>query len=100
MPVAIHEVMDPFILHELDLVPGDTLYTFSDGYADQFGGPNGKKFLVRNFRELLMGIQDLPMIRQGIRLDEVFEEYRKDVEQVDDVVVIGIRYRQSASEGQ
>jgi len=92
MPVAIHEVMDDFSLHELDLRKGDTLYTFSDGYADQFGGPNHKKFLVRNFRNLILSIQDLSMIEQGTRLDETFENYRKDVEQVDDVVVIGLRY--------
>ena len=92
MPVAIHEVMDRFTLHELDLVSGDTFYTFSDGYADQFGGPLGKKYLVKNFRNLLTSIQDLSLIDQGIRLDEVFEDYRNDVEQVDDVVVIGVKY--------
>ena len=92
MPVAIHEVMDDFSLHEIDLEKGDTFYTFSDGYADQFGGPGNKKFLIKNFRNLIVSIQDLPMVEQGARLDEVFEDYRKDVEQVDDVVVIGLRY--------
>ena len=92
MPVSIHARMDPFTLHKLDLQKGDTFYTFSDGYVDQFGGPNQKKFLAKNFRKVLLEIQDMPMIDQGRRLDEIFEEYRKDVEQVDDVVVIGIRY--------
>jgi serine phosphatase RsbU (regulator of sigma subunit) len=92
MPVAIHEVMQPFTLHELDLVQGDTFYTFSDGFADQFGGPLQKKFLAKNFRNLLASIQDLPMIEQGVRLDETFEAYRENVEQVDDVVIIGVRY--------
>ncbi|MCK4748799.1 MAG: DUF4154 domain-containing protein [Bacteroidales bacterium] len=92
MPVAFHEIMDPFTVHQLDLEKGDTFYTFSDGYADQFGGPLQKKFLAKNFRNLLTSIQDLPMIKQGIRLDEAFEEYRDDVEQVDDVVIIGIRF--------
>jgi serine phosphatase RsbU (regulator of sigma subunit) len=92
MPVAIHEVMGEFSLHEIDLEKGDTFYTFSDGYADQFGGPNNKKFLVKNFRNLIVSIQDLTMAEQGARLNEVFEHYRKDVEQVDDVVVIGLRY--------
>ncbi|MEN8201553.1 MAG: YfiR/HmsC family protein [Bacteroidota bacterium] len=91
MPVAIHEVMEPFTLHELDLKSGDTFYTFSDGYADQFGGSKQKKFMIKNFRNQLLSIQDLPMIEQGRRLDEVFEEYRSDLDQVDDVVVIGVK---------
>jgi serine phosphatase RsbU (regulator of sigma subunit) len=91
MPVAIHDLMEPFTLHELQLKQGDTFYTFSDGYADQFGGPKRKKFLAKNFRNLLLSIQDLPMIEQGNRLDEVFTEYRNDFEQVDDVVVIGVK---------
>jgi serine phosphatase RsbU (regulator of sigma subunit) len=91
MPVAIHEVMEPFSLHQLYLKQGDAFYTFSDGFADQFGGPSGKKFLAKNFRKLLLTIQELPMIEQGNRLDEVFNEYRNGVEQVDDVVIIGVR---------
>jgi serine phosphatase RsbU (regulator of sigma subunit) len=93
MPVAIHEVMDPFTLHEVKLKIGDTFYTFSDGYADQFGGPQQKKFMAKNFRKLLLTIQDQPMIEQGKILDAEFENYMKDVEQVDDVVVIGVKYR-------
>jgi serine phosphatase RsbU (regulator of sigma subunit) len=92
MPVAIHEVMDEFNLVTVDLEKGDTFYTFSDGYVDQFGGPKQKKFLSKNFRSLLLEIQNLDMIDQGKRLDEVFEDYRADVEQLDDVVVIGVRY--------
>lgn len=91
MPVAIHDVMEPFTLHQLQLKQGDTFYTFSDGFADQFGGPNRKKFLAKNFRNLLLSIQDLTLIEQGNRLDEVFTDYRKEVEQVDDVVVIGVK---------
>ena len=91
MPVAIHEVMDPFTLHQLELKEGDTFYTFSDGFADQFGGPKEKKFLAKNFRNLIVDIQNLPMIGQGKRLDEVFADYRKEVEQVDDVVIVGVR---------
>jgi serine phosphatase RsbU (regulator of sigma subunit) len=91
MPVAIHEVMEPFTLHELSLERDDSLYTFSDGYSDQFGGPSKKKFLVKNFRRLLLSIQELPMIDQGVHLDRSFEDYRKEMEQIDDVVVIGVR---------
>jgi len=91
MPVAIHDIMDPFTLHHLKLKRGDTFYTFSDGFADQFGGPNRKKFLAKNFKNLLISVQDLSMIKQGKRLDEVFTDYRLDVEQIDDVVVIGVK---------
>ncbi len=91
MPVAIHEIMDPFTLHEVDLQKGDTFYTFSDGYADQFGGARQKKFMSRNFRNLLLSVQDLPMMEQGIKINEVFEAYRSDTDQVDDVVVIGVK---------
>jgi serine phosphatase RsbU (regulator of sigma subunit) len=91
MPVSIHEIMDPFSLHHLKLKKGDTFYTFSDGFADQFGGPNRKKFLTKNFKNLLLSVQHLSMIEQGNRLDEVFIEYRLGVEQIDDVVVIGVK---------
>ena len=91
MPVAIHDLMDVFTLHQLKLKQGDTFYTFSDGFADQFGGPKRKKFLAKNFKNLLLSIQDLSMIEQGNRLDDVFTEYRKEVEQIDDVVVIGVK---------
>jgi serine phosphatase RsbU (regulator of sigma subunit) len=91
MPVAIHEVMEPFTLHELDLHRGDTFYTFSDGYADQFGGTKQKKFMIKNLRNLLLEVQELPMIEQGKKLDETFESYRSELDQVDDVVVIGVK---------
>ncbi len=91
MPVAIHDIMNPFSLHQIQLKKGDTFYTFSDGFADQFGGPKRKKFLAKNFKNLLLTVQDLSMIEQGNRLDEVFADYRKEVEQIDDVVVIGVK---------
>ncbi len=92
MPVAIYDIMNDYQMTTIDLKKGDTFYTFSDGYVDQFGGPAQKKFLSKNFKKVLLEIQDLPMIEQGDKLNEVFEDYKKDVEQIDDVVVIGIRY--------
>jgi len=91
MPVAIHDEMPPFSLHRVEIKTGDSFYTFSDGYVDQFGGPLQKKFMAKNFRNLLLSVQNLSMIEQGNHLDEVFEEFRKELEQVDDVVVIGVR---------
>jgi serine phosphatase RsbU (regulator of sigma subunit) len=91
MPVAIHESMKPYTNHWLDLKPGDTFYIFSDGFADQFGGPNQKKFLSKNFKRILGELQQEPMLNQGAELDKIFEEWRKEVEQIDDVTVIGVR---------
>jgi len=92
MPVAIHEKMEPFSNHEIQLEKGDTIYIFSDGFVDQFGGPKQKKFLSKNFKAVLSDMQDMPMIEQGKKLDAIFEEWREEVEQVDDVTVIGVRY--------
>ena len=92
MPVAIHDNMPPFTNHIVNLKKGDTFYIFSDGYADQFGGPQQKKILNKNFKMLLQKVQGLPMLEQGTRIDGFFEEWRKELEQIDDVCVIGIRY--------
>jgi len=92
MPVAIHDSMPPFTNHLIDIKKGDTFYIFSDGYADQFGGPQQKKILNKNFKMLLQKVQNLPMLEQGAKIDEFFEDWRKELEQIDDVCVIGIRY--------
>jgi len=80
-----------FKSHKLFLQKNDILYMFSDGYADQFGGPEGKKFKYRRFRHLLLTIHKLPMEKQRSILDASIEEWRKDADQVDDIMVIGIR---------
>ncbi len=73
------------------LQTGDCIYLFSDGYADQFGGPAGKKFMRKQFRQLLTEIQTLTMSEQQSRIADRFDAWRGDGEQVDDVLVIGIR---------
>jgi len=92
MPVAIHYKMEPFTLHKIDLQKGDSFYIFSDGYADQFGGPKQKKFMSMQLRETLVAIAAMPMLKQGERLNEIFEEWRGDSPQIDDVTMIGVRY--------
>ena len=92
MPVAIHYKMEPFTLHKIDLQKGDAFYIFSDGYADQFGGPQQKKFMSMQLRETLVAMQGMPMLKQGERLNEIFEEWRGDSPQIDDVTMIGVRY--------
>lgn len=80
-----------FTNHEINLEKGDVIYLFSDGFADQFGGPRNKKFLSKRFRELLLQVHKLPMHEQKESLIKVYEEWKGDLEQVDDILVIGIR---------
>ncbi|MCC7302889.1 MAG: serine/threonine-protein phosphatase [Bacteroidia bacterium] len=92
MPVGVHgEDMKPFTLQKIDLRKGDIIYLFTDGYADQFGGDKGKKFKYKQLQEKLMSIHTLPMEDQKKILDETFEKWRGNLEQVDDVCVIGVR---------
>jgi ligand-binding sensor domain-containing protein/serine phosphatase RsbU (regulator of sigma subunit) len=96
MPVAIHEKMDPFTDHHIRVEPGDQFYMFSDGYADQFGGPDGKKLKYKPFKDLILAVQDQPMLKQKKFLEDSFEAWRKSpdyktYEQVDDVVIVGFR---------
>lgn len=77
--------------HELDLQAGDTLYIFSDGFVDQFGGKKGKKFMNRRFREMLIEIQSKNMSDQEKYLDERLLSWRGEHDQVDDILVIGLR---------
>lgn len=80
-----------FKSESIDLRPGDTLYMYSDGYPDQFGGPKGKKFMGKKLNNLLLEISSLPMKAQESRLLNEFNEWKKDIEQVDDVCLMGIR---------
>lgn len=79
-----------FTNKELSLFPNDKLYLFSDGYADQFGGPHGKKLKYNTFRDLLLDNCHRPMEEQKYILDRMFEGWRGDLEQIDDVCVIGV----------
>jgi serine phosphatase RsbU (regulator of sigma subunit) len=92
MPAAIHYKMQPFTLHRIELLKGDAFYIFSDGFSDQFGGPNEKKFMSAHLKEKLVEISAEPMLRQAEILDSVFEQWRGDNPQVDDVTLIGMRY--------
>jgi len=77
--------------HQIDLQKGDTFYLFSDGYADQFGGPNRKKLMTKKFKEILVSIQNLSMPKQQEYLGNFIEEWRGNNEQIDDILVIGVR---------
>ncbi|MBE0675062.1 MAG: DUF4154 domain-containing protein, partial [Bacteroidales bacterium] len=92
MPVAIHYRMGDFTMQTIDLQKGDCFYIFSDGYADQFGGPDQRKFMTGQLKEALLSMSELPMIRQGEKLSELFVQWQGDNPQVDDVTLIGVRY--------
>jgi len=91
MPIGIYQKMDKFECHDISLSTGDQLYMFSDGYADQFGGPKGKKFKYKPFKELLLQNAEKSMSEQRNVLENAFEDWKGDFEQIDDVVIIGIR---------
>lgn len=80
-----------FTNHKLKVYKGDVIYIFSDGYADQFGGPKGKKFMQNQFRNLLLDIHRKPMPEQGRILEQTIEHWRGNEEQVDDILVMGMR---------
>jgi serine phosphatase RsbU (regulator of sigma subunit) len=93
MPIGIYEKMPPFTKHEIILEKGDVFYISSDGYEDQFGGPEGKKLKAKNFKKLLLEIHKLPMASQKLIVEKKFEEWKGDLNQVDDIVVAGFVIR-------
>lgn len=90
-PIGKYTRNDPFESHNTELATGDTFYIFSDGYIDQFGGPKGKKLKSLKFKNLLLSIQDKDMPTQHKILEDYFINWKGDLEQLDDVCVIGVR---------
>ncbi len=92
MPISYyHGVSNPFRTTSIQLQKGDALYLFSDGFADQFGGPLRKKFKYKPLKEMLEQIHGQSMDRQEAILKERFLDWKEDVDQIDDVVLLGIR---------
>jgi serine phosphatase RsbU (regulator of sigma subunit) len=81
-----------FDSHELELQPGDTIYLTTDGYADTFNGHNSKKLTTKKFKELLLNIQHQNMQEQEKHLNDFIEQWKGSTEQVDDILVIGVRF--------
>lgn len=90
-PIGYYHHNKPFTDHKLTLTSGDTLYLFTDGYADQFGGPQGKKLKFKALQELLTALQHENMKSQKERLSAKFDQWKGNLEQVDDVTLIGVR---------
>ena len=91
MPVGKGEITDDFKLQEVELQKGDVLYLYTDGFADQFGGPKGKKFKYKQLNQLLVEHCNEPMEKQKDTLEATIEKWKGNLEQVDDVCVIGIK---------
>ncbi|MBP9068578.1 MAG: tetratricopeptide repeat protein [Bacteroidia bacterium] len=92
MPVGKHDKQDsPFTQHDLDLKKGDIVYTLTDGFPDQFGGPLGKKFMGKKLRELLLTNAHLPLAQQKEIFFNSFINWVGELEQIDDVTLIGIK---------
>lgn len=93
-PVSITMYMKEFTNHKVKIQRGDVFYLFSDGFPDQFGGPYGRKFMKKRFRDLLRKIHKLPMSKQRKELEKNFNAWKNEgkKEQVDDVLVIGMKY--------
>lgn len=92
MPIGISEKNQSFTASTID-DPSATIYLFSDGYVDQFGGSSGKKFMSRNFKKLLLDIQHLSLDKQRTALENTLLEWMGNISQIDDVLVIGIRLK-------
>jgi serine phosphatase RsbU (regulator of sigma subunit) len=89
-PIGNYEKMTPFTLHEIDLQEGDALYSFTDGFADQFGGSFGKKLKSKSLKELLLSIQQHSMNEQLVLIDKAYKDWKREYEQIDDVCMIGV----------
>jgi serine phosphatase RsbU (regulator of sigma subunit) len=92
-PIAAYSDIKPFTNHTVLLNEGDVFYLFTDGYADQFGGPNDKKFRYKALQELLVSIVNLPFDSQKKELEQVFKSWKGHREQVDDVLVMGVEFK-------
>lgn len=93
MPIGIHKNEDvSFKNYLVGIEKGDAVYLFSDGYHDQFGGPNGMKFMSRRFKEMLAKNSNLPMEEQKKMLEKTLDEWKGKRDQIDDMLVIGFRY--------
>ncbi|WP_258540546.1 tetratricopeptide repeat protein [Parvicella tangerina] len=90
-PIGLYHDPQPFATHQINLNEGDSIYVFTDGYQDQFGGPKGKKFKAKQLKELIIQNQYLSMDEQLKQLKSKFIEWKGEVEQIDDVCVIGVR---------
>lgn len=90
-PIGKSDHLQPFTTHTLELSKGDSVYLFTDGYADQFGGPKGKKFKYKQLQDVILANQNKSLSDQKAVLEKTFSDWKGKLEQIDDVCVVGIR---------
>lgn len=90
-PIGKYAEQKPFTNQQIKLSSGDSIYIFTDGYQDQFGGEKGKKFKASELKKLFIQISSHAMSEQKKMVDQAFEKWRGRLEQIDDVCVIGVR---------
>lgn len=90
-PIGIADAPLPFTNHRIQLASGDLIYLFTDGFADQFGGPKGKKFKYKPLLELVLSVAPKPMKEQNEILQRTILEWKGPLEQIDDICIVGIR---------
>ena len=90
-PIGTHSKPEDFTNHTLDIQKDDMIYIFTDGFVDQFGGENGKKYKSANFKKFLLSISDKSMGEQELLLSKEFTTWKGDLEQIDDVCVMGVK---------
>ncbi|MCB8994379.1 MAG: tetratricopeptide repeat protein [Bacteroidales bacterium] len=92
MPIGIHRLADTsFTNYKIDIQKNDMIYSFSDGYPDQFGGPQGKKLMIKNFKKTLQEICDKPLSEQKQILDKTLDDWMAGTHQIDDILVMGVK---------
>lgn len=90
-PIGLYAKKNKYVTHTFNLEKGDTVYIFSDGYVDQFGGVKGKKFKPSALKELLINIQQYDMTKQKEIIDQTFLDWKGELEQIDDICFLGIK---------
>ena len=90
-PIGKYAVNRDFTNHVIQLKKNDAIYISTDGFMDQFGGPKGKKFKYTPFMDMLINVQEMSLTAQHEFIEDVFDKWKGDYEQVDDVCVIGVR---------
>lgn len=92
MPIGIHRLADTsFTNYKIDIRKDDMIYAFSDGYPDQFGGPSGKKLMIKNFKKTLQDIHFKPLSEQKAVLEKTLDDWMNGTHQIDDILVMGVR---------
>jgi len=91
MPIGVHHrELDSFTRHELEYKKGDSIYLFSDGFIDQFGGLNGDKYSTRKFKEIIKSIANRPAEEQLETLEKDFNQWKGKNDQIDDILILGV----------